>query len=86
MAADITPPGRAQLVPCPDCDGAPARSCHECHGTGSILLRACPLCGDLGWDYVNGTDDRDGMVCGLGCGYRWPAHDPAWQAQTPTPG
>jgi len=81
MAAEPTPPGKAQVALCPDCQGVAGRSCYECHGAGSILLRACPLCGDLGWDYVNGTDDRSGMTCRLGCGYRWPAADPAWRAQ-----
>jgi hypothetical protein len=44
-------------------------------------MRACPLCGDPGWDYLNGTDDHDGMTCHISCGYRWTADDPGWRAQ-----
>jgi hypothetical protein len=47
-------------------------------------MRACPLCGDPGWDYVNGMNDRDGMACGISCGYTWTADDPGWRAQVPT--
>jgi hypothetical protein len=71
MAATITPPGKGRIVPCPDCDGVPGRDCLECHGEGRYIRRACPLCGDPGWDYVNGTDDRDGMTCRISCGYSW---------------
>ena len=53
----------------------------ECRSADRLLRRACPLCGDPGWDYVNGMDDRDGMACRISCGYRWPADDPGWQAQ-----
>ena len=81
MAADIAPPGKARVVRCPDCEGIAGRSCYECHGKGTLLMRACPLCGDLGWDYVNGIDDRSGMACSLGCGYHWSNDDPAWHAQ-----
>ena len=81
MDSAVTPPGKARIVPCPDCQGVSGLSCYECHGHGKLLMRACPLCGDLGWDYVNGTDDRDGMACQLGCGYRWMSDDPGWQAQ-----
>jgi hypothetical protein len=44
-------------------------------------MRACPLCGDVGWDYINCTDDRDGMACQISCGYRWTADHPGWRAQ-----
>jgi hypothetical protein len=81
MAATITPPGKGRIVPCPDCNGIPGRDCLECHGEGYYIRRACPLCGDPGWDYVNGTDDRDGMACRISCGYRWIADDPGWRAQ-----
>ncbi len=81
MAPNVEPPGKAQVVPCPDCQGVAGRSCYECHGRGRLVKRACPLCGDLGWDYFNGSDDRDGMICSLGCGYRWSADDPAWRIQ-----
>jgi hypothetical protein len=81
MANTITPPGKARIVPCPECQGVAGRRCHECHGAGWHVMRACPLCGDVGWDYVNGTDDRDGMACRISCGYRWTADDPGWRAQ-----
>jgi hypothetical protein len=44
-------------------------------------MRACPLCGDPGWDYVNGMNNRDGMACQISCGYQWTAEDPGWRAQ-----
>jgi hypothetical protein len=81
MAAEVAPPGKARVVPCPDCQGVTGQSCYECHGTGGILMRACPLCGDAGWDFVNGTNERDGMACRTGCGYRWSADDAGWRAQ-----
>jgi hypothetical protein len=36
---------------------------------------------DPGWDYVNGTDYRNGMACRISCGYTWTAADPGWRAQ-----
>lgn len=81
MADIVTPPGKARVLPCPECRGEGGRSCYECHGEGMLLHRACPLCGDRGWDYVNGMDDSAGMTCRLGCGYRWSADDPGWLAQ-----
>ncbi|MGO9297639.1 MAG: hypothetical protein ACLP52_27785 [Streptosporangiaceae bacterium] len=75
------PPGRAVIENCPGCKGTPGRDCCECNGTGKILWRACPLCGDIAWDYVNGVNDRDGMACRISCGYRWTASDPGWLAQ-----
>jgi hypothetical protein len=81
MAATITPPGKGRIIPCPDCNGIPGRDCLECRGEGRFIRRACPLCGDPGWDYVNGADDRDGMACRTSCGYRWTANDPGWRAQ-----
>jgi hypothetical protein len=41
----------------------------------------CPFFGDPGWGYVNGMNDRDGMTCRIGCGYRWIADDPGWLAK-----
>ena len=64
VAATITPPGNGRIVSCPDCNGIPGRDCLECRGEGRYVRRACPLCGDPSWDYVNGTDDRNGMACG----------------------
>jgi len=81
MTSEVMPPGKAHIMPCPDCRGSTGQSCYVCHGTGSILMRACPLCGDPGWDYTNGLDDHDGMACRLGCGYQWSATDPGWRAQ-----
>jgi hypothetical protein len=81
MACTVTPPGKARVVPCRECHGAAGRSCYECHGAGLLLQRACPLCGDLGWDYANGTDEMAGMTCRIGCGYRWSANDLGWRAQ-----
>ena len=81
MADTITPPGRGRLIPCPECKGSAGRDCLECHGTGWHIMRACPLCGDPAWDYINGADDRDGMTCHINCGYTWTAADPGWRAQ-----
>jgi hypothetical protein len=43
--------------------GVTGLSCHECHGAGHYVMRACPLRGDPGWDYINGRNDREGMAC-----------------------
>jgi hypothetical protein len=81
MALTITPPGRARIMTCPECKGAGRHRCIACHGEGRLLVRACPRCGDIGWGYVNGVDDRHGMACGISCGYQWTADDPGWRAQ-----
>ena len=81
MADPVTPPGKARITPCPECNGQPGRPCHECHGQGTLLQRACPLCGDLAWDYINGQNEDAGMTCRLGCGYHWSAEDVGWIAQ-----
>src|SRR5215475_615885 len=81
MAETISPPGKGIIVTCPECNGAPGGRCHECQGHGRYVMRACPLCGDPGWDYVNGSDDRQGMACRISCGYRWTADNPGWRAQ-----
>ena len=81
MADTITPPGKARIMTCPECKGAGRKDCIGCRGAGRLVIRACPLCGDIGWDYVNGVDDRDGMACRIDCGYRWTADDPGWRAQ-----
>jgi hypothetical protein len=81
MADTITPPGRARVMSCPECKGTPTSACPACRGAGKLLVRACPLCGDIGWDYTNGVDDRDGMACRNSCGYTWTAEDPGWRAQ-----
>ncbi len=63
MTDTITPLGKARVMSCPECKGARMSACPACRGEGKLLVRACPLCGDLGWDYVNGIDDREGMAC-----------------------
>jgi len=78
----VNPPDRAKVESCPDCRGVAGQACYECHGRGVILIRACPACGNPGWDYINGTDDRDGMTCASGCGHLWAADDPGWLAQS----
>jgi hypothetical protein len=72
------PPGRAIPETCADCQG---RGCDYCDGRGRILYRACPRCGDVAWDLVNGRDEAAGMACRIGCGYRWAADDPGWLLQ-----
>jgi len=81
MTDTITPLGKARVMSCPECKGARMSACPACRGEGKLLVRACPLCGDLGWDYVNGIDDREGMACRISCGYTWTAADPGWRAQ-----
>jgi hypothetical protein len=85
--AQPTAPGLAQIEDCPDCneridpDGDP---CASCNATGSQIWRACPRCGDLAFDYVNGHDETAGMRCSLSCGYHWSPVDPGWLAQHAT--
>lgn len=74
---------RAPLVPRPDCNGVHGRDCLECRGEGRYIRRACALCGDPGWDYINGTNDGGGMTCRISCGYRWTASDPGWGRSAP---
>lgn len=75
------PPGKAHVEPCPDCRNRIDPNCPECDGTGLIIYKACPRCGDLGWAYNNGRNDRAGMTCQLSCGYAWGAINPGWRAQ-----
>lgn len=79
--AVIAPPGKAHVEQCPDCRHHINPDCPECEGTGLVIYRACPRCGDLGWVYRNGRSDQRGMICRLGCGYTWSAIDPAWRIQ-----
>jgi hypothetical protein len=81
MPDTVVPPGKARVIPCPECQGLTGRPCYECDGQGRLLQRACPRCGDTAWDYLNGTNDRDGMACRINCGYRWTSNHPGWQAQ-----
>ena len=88
MPADIPAPltaaGLAQIETCPDrsngtdADGDP---CDSCYSNGFQIWRACPRCGDLAFDYINGHDEADGMRCRLACGYQWTSADPGWQIQ-----
>jgi len=79
--AALTPPGRAHVERCPDCQNHRDPDCPDCGGTGLIVYRACPRCGDLGWAYRNGRNDTAGMTCQLSCGYSWTADDPGWMVQ-----
>jgi hypothetical protein len=81
MAEQIGPPGRARITRCGGCSGrgwyGRGYECPDCEGTGWQLWKACPRCGDIGWDRVG-----DGQyACRISCGYRWGEDDPAWQAQ-----
>lgn len=78
VLGDVPPPGKAVVTTCSACDG---RRCSSCEGSGKTLWRACPKCGDIGFDYLNGRDEADGMVCRVGCGFKWAADDPRWTAQ-----
>jgi hypothetical protein len=62
----------------PDCKGTPGLDCPECEGTGKIIYRTCPRCGDIAWDYIN---DRREMVGRISFGYQWTANDPGWLLQ-----
>jgi len=79
--AAIAPPGKAHVEPCPDCREQINLNCPECEGSGAIIYRACPHCGDLGWAYCNGRNDEAGMTCQLGCGHTWVATEPGWLVQ-----
>ena len=62
----VLAPGRAVVAPCSTCkrsgrlDGYP---CYDCEGTGWMVWKACPKCGDQGFRFVNGRNDRDGCAC-----------------------
>jgi hypothetical protein len=75
---EIHPPGKAVVTTCADCGGA---GCRHCDGSGKALWKACPRCGDIGFDFVNRTSPDRGMICRLGCGHKWAADDPRWLAQ-----
>lgn len=71
------PPGKATITRCHECRGA---GCYECKSTGYLIWRACPRCGDRGWHYTQGLNDREGMDC-WACSYHWTRDDPGWLAQ-----
>ena len=75
---EIPAPGKAVVTACESCAGL---GCRQCNETGKQLLKACPKCGDVGFDFINGRNEADGMVCRIGCGFRWAGDDPRWLAQ-----
>jgi hypothetical protein len=81
MADMLTPPGLAVITRCGECEGRghyrSGTECIGCHGDGRELWRACPRCGDIGWDKLN-----DGTYeCRISCGYIWTEDHPAWKVQ-----
>jgi hypothetical protein len=81
MAEQIAPPGRARITRCGTCEGRgrfrSGDECYDCEGTTWQLWKACPRCGDIGWDRL-----ADGQyACRISCGYRWGEDDPGWLAQ-----
>jgi len=80
VTAPTVPPGRGIVRPCPDCRGA-GEGCTPCEESGKTLMRTCPRCGDPAFDFADGISERNGMVCRLGCGYRWGWTDPEWLLQ-----
>jgi hypothetical protein len=81
MADTLTPPGRARVTRCGECDGRghyrSGRQCFGCRGQGMTLWHACPNCGDIGYDKLS-----DGTyACRISCGYRWTEDHPGWQIQ-----
>ena len=43
--------------------------------TQANLWRVCPKCADIGFDFINGVDEAEGMVCRVSCGFKWAADD-----------
>ena len=78
VLGEVPPAGKACVMTCSACGG---RGCSDCGNTGKVLWRACPKCGDIGFDYLNGSNEADGTVCRTGCGFKWAADDPRWLAQ-----
>lgn len=80
MADEIAPPGRARITRCGTCRSTGRLGeyeCYDCEGTGWELWRACPRCGDIGYDRL-----ADGAyACRISCGYTWGEDHPGWQAQ-----
>ena len=58
----VQAPGKALITSCPACNG---EHCRDCEDTGLVLMKACPNCGDVGFDVINGQNDHAEMVCGL---------------------
>jgi len=81
MAGEIAPPGRAKITRCGTCEGRgrfrSGDECYDCEGTAWQLWKACPQCGDIGWDRLaDGT-----YACRISCGFTWGEDHPGWQAQ-----
>ena len=84
MHVETTTPGLASIEACADRTNGidpDGDSCVSCNGSGSQIWRACPRCGDIAFEYINGHDENAGMRCRLGCGHLWTAVDPGWLAQ-----
>lgn len=66
--------GNAKPERCPECSG---KGCGTCGGRGYFLWKACPNCGDIGWDGLG-----DGIyACRISCGFRWTEDHPGWRIQ-----
>lgn len=74
--------GKAKPSRCHECSGTgtcgcQAPGCCGCSGCGYFLWKACPNCGDIGWDGLG-----NGMyACRISCGFRWTEDHPGWQIQ-----
>lgn len=81
MTDALAPPGLARITRCGECEGRghyrSGWQCAGCKGTGWELWKACPQCGDIGWDRLS-----DGTyACRISCGYTWTDDHPGWQVQ-----
>lgn len=81
MTIQLLPPGLAHVKTCDYCDGRgrdlTGVKCIDCGGTGNVLWRACPACGDIAWDRLpDGT-----YACRVSCGARWTKDHPGWRIQ-----
>ena len=85
MADTLTPPGRGRITRCGECEGRgqyqSGLECAGCKGNGRQLWRACPACGDIGWDKHRGGELDGTYECRIGCGYRWTEDHPGWLIQ-----
>jgi RecJ-like exonuclease len=81
----LTAPGRGIVRTCRECKGEgrmpSGAECLGCDGAGKRITHACPKCGNVAFDYVNGHSEDAGMIDRLGCGHRWTAEDSAWLVQ-----
>src|SRR5512135_2977261 len=80
MTDQIAPPGQATITRCGTCGSTGRLGAHECYSCGGTrwqLWRACPACGDIGYDRVGAGE----YACRISCDYRWTEDHPGWQAQ-----